>query len=227
MNSNRSVVVHLVVAATCVMITGCAGTEQRKLLVSEVGTTALELYLDEPPTNAMTLGSGLKLSFSSAMGASHTIDLGAFGGSITGGSFLIIWESGNYQGLPVAEPFSGGQTGAVPGIKVAHGLLTDFRTLPSEVKLSGSRNRVSGLLAIFPLFKTDVIDDVVRFGTPVPDRPDSGGTFVPAADPSLILDNPSGSVHLQRRWNGSAGPVDTDNEADWQKLGQSWGVVTP
>jgi hypothetical protein len=227
MNSNRTVVVHLVLAAIFVMLSGCAGTEQRKLLVTEVGTTALELYLDEPPSRAMTLGSGLKLSFSSAMGTSQTIDLGTFGGSMTGGSFLIVWESGSYQGVPVAEPFSGGQTGAVPGIKVAQGLLTGFRTLPTEVKLSGSRNRVSGLLAIFPLFKTDVIDDVVRFGTPVPDRPDSGGTFVPATDPSLILNNPSGSVHLQRRWNGTTGPVDTDDEADWQKLGQSWGVPTP
>jgi hypothetical protein len=224
----NTISLRALVAGTLVlaMVTGCTGTKNRHLLVTEVGTTALELYLDEPSTNSMTLGSGYVLTLKSAMGASNSIDLGTFGGNMAGGSFLIVWEDGNYQGPPVAEQFSGGQTGAVPGIKIAHGLLTDLRTLPSEVRLSGTHNHVSGLLAIFPLFGSDVIDDVVRFGDPATDRPDTGGTFV-ASPGNPILVQPTGSVHLQRRWNGTVGPIDTDHETDWQQLGQSWGVPTP
>ncbi len=226
MNKKSNGLAPGIAALILVALGGCAGTEQRKLLVSEVGTNALELYLNEPATNQLTLGSGYKLSFSSETGTSSYIDLSVFGGNMGGGTFLVIWEDGSYQGAPVAEPYSRGQTGRVPGIKVAHALFTGFRTLPSEVRLNGTHNRVSGLLAIFPLFKTDTIDDVVRFGLPEADRPESGGTFVPASGNDL-LSNPTGSLHLQRRWGGAAGPVDTDHETDWINMGQSWGVATP
>lgn len=159
--------------ALLALLGACSGTEHRKLLITEVGSNRIELYLDEAPNRALTLGSG-------------------------------------------------GQQGTVPGIKVATGFMGDIRSSQGEVRLAGSRNRVSGLLAIFPLFTKDVVDDVVRFGLPQVDRPETGGDFI--ADGSL--GNPTGSAHLQRRWNGAA-PLDTDHETDWLGFGQSWGAPTP
>jgi hypothetical protein len=207
--------------AAIVLLAGCSGTEQRKLLVSEVGTNRIELYLDEATTRALTLGSGYSLQITTATGTSSTVGLGAFNGNLRGGEFLIVWEDGNHTGPPVAAPFSGGLLGNVPGIKVESGVVGDIRNAPGEVRLKGSRNRVSGLLVIFPLFTKDVVDDVVRFGLPSADRPSTGGTFAP----NSTLGNPSGSVHLQRFWGASA-PIDTNSEADWQLLGQSWGART-
>lgn len=208
--------------ALVALLAGCSGTEQRKLRITEVGTNRIEIYLDEVATRALTLGNGYQLRIDTSTGAPSAIDLGAFGGSMAGGSFLIVWEDGNHSGPPVAAPFSGGQLGIVPGIKVESGFMGAIRSAPSEVRLTGSRNRASGLLVIIPLFTKDVVDDVVRFGLPSADRPATGGTFTPDS----TLGNPSGSVHLQRRW-GAAGPVDTDSESDWVLSGQSWGVPTP
>lgn len=226
MNRQRQVLASGFAILAIGMLAGCTGTQQRHLLVSEVASNALELYLNEPASNQLTLGAGYYLTFSSGTAAPNSIDLSVFGGNMAGGTFLVIWEESGYQGAPVAEQFSRGQTGRVPGIKVADGVLDGFRTAPSEVRLTGTHNRVSGLLAIFPLFKTDTIDDVVRFGLPETGRPSSGGTFVMASGTDL-LPNPSGSVHLQRKWNGTSGPLDTDSETDWVGFGQSWGVPTP
>jgi len=93
---------------------------------------------------------------------------------------------------------------------------------PSEVRITGSRNRVSGLLIILPRFTTDRVEDVVRFGQPSADRPRTGGRF--ASDGSLSY--PTGSGSLQRRW-GAGGPVDTDAESDCGWGFNNWGPPTP
>jgi hypothetical protein len=93
---------------------------------------------------------------------------------------------------------------------------------PSEVRITGSRNRVSGLLIILPRFTTDRVEDVVRFGQPSADRPRTGGQF--ASDGSLSY--PTGSGSLQRRW-GPNRPVDTDAESDWGWGFNNWGAPTP
>lgn len=208
--------------ALLAFFSGCSGTEQRKLIITEVSSNRVEIYFDEATNRAITLGNGYGLQISTSTGTSNTVGLGALGGTMQGGSFLIVWEDGGHMGPPIAAPFSGGQLGAVPGIKVESGFMGDIRTAPGEIRLKGSRNRVSGLLAIFPLFTKDVVDDVVRFGLPAADRPATGGVFTA----SSTLGNPSGSVHLQRSWGASA-PIDTNSEADWVLLGQSWGVRTP
>ena len=209
--------------ASTMLLAGCDGTQTRKLLLSEVGKNRVELHLDEPTTRSITLGPGYRLSVRTSTGTANTLDLGTFGGSMRGGSYFIVWEEGGYAGPPVAASFSGGQQGSVPGIKVADGFMSGFDAAPSEARLLGQRNVVSRLIVVIPFFRTDAIDDVVRFGTPEADRPQSGGTF----SASGSLGNPSGSVHLQRAWTAAGAPQDTDDEADWNLYGQSWGVRTP
>ncbi len=209
--------------AVSLLLSACDGTQTRKLLLTEVGKNRVELYLDEPTNRSITLGSGYRLAVSTSTGTASTVDLGAFGGSMQGGSFFIIWEEAGYTGTPVAAAFSGGQLGSVPGIKVAAGFMNGFDAAPSEARLVGRRNVFSRLIIVIPFFRTDVIDDVVRFGTPDTDRPVSGGTF----QSNGSLGNPSGSTHLQRAWTGAGAPQDTDDEADWVLYGQSWGAPTP
>ena len=209
--------------AACVLLAGCDGTQTRKLLLTEVGKTSVELYLDEPTTRSITLGSGYRLAVSTSTGTANVVDLGTFGGALQGGSFFMVWEEGGYTGAPVAADFSGGLLGAVPGIKVAAGFMSGFDAAPSEARLLGQRNVFSRLIIIIPFFRTDVIDDVVRFGSPEADRPASGGTY----GSNGSLGNPSGSVHLQRGWTGAGAPQDNDDEMDWILHGQSWGARTP
>jgi hypothetical protein len=101
--------------------------------------------------------------------------------------------------------------------------MNGFDAAPSEARLLGQRNVFSRLIVVIPFFRTDVIDDVVRFGTPEADRPASGGTY----QSNGTLGNPSGSTHLQRSWAAAGAPQDSDQEADWILYGQSWGTRTP
>lgn len=201
-------------------------TLDRRLLLTEVSTNEVELHLDEDSTRQLNLGDGLKLVVRTDDGAGNvdttTLGLGAGEQSIPGGGFFIVWEDGSYQGPPVAEPFSRGQQGFVPGIKVRAGLLTGLGSRPTEVRLTGSRNRITRLIVLFPETTTDRIDDVVRFGAPLAERPMSGGVFQDDGS----LDNPSGSNSVQRAFS-SGDPVDTNSESDWARGGSSWGVPTP
>jgi hypothetical protein len=210
------------------LATGCATgpTLERRLLLTEVSSNEVELYLDEDPSQALNLGNGFQLAVRVDDGTGNprltTLGLGAGDQQIQGGGFFMVWEESGYNGPPMAAPYPSGQQGVVPGIKVAAGFLTGLRDHPSEVRLSGSRRRISRLIILIPEQTTDVVDDVVRFGTPVAQRPSSGGAF--QDDGSLA--NPSGSNSVQRRFNG-ASPVDGDAESDWTRGGTSWGVATP
>lgn len=222
MGRERGASVALALAALA-LASGCAGTEARRLVITEVGKRAVEVTLDEDPGRLLNLGGGFRLTVRTSTGTSSSIGLGTLGSSVRGGGFFMVWSETGYNGPVVAEPFSGGQQGAVPGIKVPSGFFADIDTAPSEVRLSGSRNRASGLLVIFPVFTEDVLDDVVRFGAPEADRPATGGTY--ASDGTL--GNPSGSTSLARRW-GAGSPLDTDAESDWRPpQPPSWGVPTP
>jgi hypothetical protein len=201
---------------------GCGGTQGRNLVITEVGKKQVELFLNEPSGESLTLGGSYRLSVSTATGGSQSVNLGAFGGPLAGGTFLMVWEEGGYTGPPMAAPFSGGQQGPVPGIKVAADFFGDIDSVPSEIRLTGTRNRASNVIAIFPVFTTDQLDDVVRFGTPVANRPATGGSFAP----DETLPNPTGSLSLQRRW-GAGGPTDSNAEGDWTQSPTSWGVPTP
>jgi hypothetical protein len=231
MNNAKKVLVLCLATSVLGALAGCS-RQHRSLLVTEIGTTEFELYLNEEPSRRLTLGNGLVLSLTSATGAppaptvTSSIDLGAFGADMVGGSFLVIWQDGNYQGPPVAAEYIGGQAGRVPGIKVGQNTLNAVRMNPGEVRLSGSQNRFDGLLAIIPLWATDTIDDVVRYGRPKTDRPATGGAFTDAS--MEILGNPLGAIHLQRKWDpATAMVIDTDHEDDWEFVGQSIGAATP
>lgn len=206
------------------LASGCS-TAQRNLLLTEVGKQGVELYLDEPSSQRLRLGDGMRLEVRSNTNGTITkndIGLGTASQAMQGGGFLIVWEGSNYTGPPVAEDYPSGISGAVPGIKVADKFFGDIDSEPSEIRLIGERNRVSGLLVIFPMFTADQVDDVIRFGQPPADRPVSGGTFAPNG--SLIY--PTGSGPLQRWW-GPSGPIDTDQETDWTLGASSWGQPTP
>lgn len=192
-----------------VLVTGCAGTQARRLMITEVGRRSIELTFDEPAGTTLTLGGGYVLSLSTGTGAARSVGLGSFGQSIPAGGFFMIWAPTGYGGPVVAEAYPSGQTGPVPGIKVPASFFDDINNSPGEVRLSGTRNRASGLIVIIPVFTEDSIDDVVRFGLPVADRPASGGTF----RSNGTIGNPSGSTSLARRW-GPSGPQDTDDESD-------------
>lgn len=206
-----------------VAATGCAGTQARGLLVTEVGRRAIELTFDEPTGTTLTLGGGYTLSLRTGTDPVRSVGLGNFGQSIPAGGFFMVWAPTGYSGPVVAESFPSGQQGPVPGIKVPSSFFDGINNSPGEVRLSGTRNRASGLIVIIPVFTEDSIDDVVRFGLPVSDRPTSGGRF--RSDGTI--GNPSGSTSLARRW-GASGPLDSDEESDWLDASlTSWGVRTP
>jgi hypothetical protein len=214
--------VGVFVLLVVVCSSACRGTQARNLKITEVGKRAIEMQLAEP-AGGMKLGGSFTLSVRTSTGTASSLPLGTFTASIPAGGYFMVWSEAGYGGPITVQPFSGGQQGAVPGIKVPSSFFADMDSAPSEVRILGSRNRVSGMLAIFPLVTKDTIDDVVRFGQPPGDRPVTGGTFT--SDGSLT--NPSGSTSLAREWWASR-PLDTDREADWRDEGTtSWGVPTP
>jgi hypothetical protein len=205
------------------LLLSCNSTQTRNLKISEVGKRNVELYLDEPTNKSLTTGGSFVLSVATSDGTRKAVDLGLLRAPIRGGEFAMIFAESGYQGPPVAADFTGGQTGIVPGIRVASDFFGDIDMQASELRLRGSRNRVSSLIVIIPQFTRDDLNDVVRFGTPVPDRPRSGGTFRDTG----ALANPAGSTSAQRHWGASA-PIDTDSEDDWVIVWPpNWGVRTP
>lgn len=202
----------------------------RRLLLTEVSTNEVELHLDEDPSRQLNLGDGFVLEVRTDDGAGNVqrraLGLGAGEQSIPGGGFFMVWEESGYQGPPAAAPYSGGQQGFVPGIKVRAGFLTGLGSLPTEVRLTGSRDRITRVVVLFPETTTDHVGDVVRFGAPVAQRPDGGGGSGSTFADDGSLQNPSGSNSVQRAW-ASGRPVDTDAESDWSRGGSSWGVPTP
>lgn len=184
-----------------------------KLEVTEVDKKDIELYLDHPSDEALDL-SGMSVAWVASSGQRHDIDLGLVPDALQGGQFLVIWEYRNYSGPPVAEQYSGGAAGRVPGIKVAANYFDGMEMHPSVVSLSGARTD--------GLFVTHRVRDEVKFGLPVEDRPLGLNAF--ASDGSLT--NPEGSNSVQRRWNGSH-PLDTGSESDWLERISNLGVPTP
>jgi hypothetical protein len=183
------------------------------LKLTEVGKRRVEMFMAEDPAKSLAL-DGAVLSWTGHGGHGDRVDLGALGRRLAGGEFLIVWEESGYPGPPVAQDFVGGlQT--VPGIKVREGFFAMVDAVPGEILVAGDRLQVAVLT-------THKVNDVVRFGIPVADRPATGGTF--RSDGSLP--NPTGSASPQRRW-GASGPQDQDEETDWIWGVSSWGVRTP
>jgi hypothetical protein len=190
---------------------GC--TVHRDLRLTEIGKNKVELYLDEPTGNSLTLVDH-RLIVNTSDNLSNQLDLSILGRSLTGGEFLIVWEDANHSGPPVAANFPGGQTGAVTGIKVAPLFFHDMGDKDAaEVRLRGNHSRGA---------VTDKTDDCVRFGISA-QRPRTGGAFTENGS----LGQPRGSFPLQRLWDPSTDrPIDTDREEDWVGRISSWGVKT-
>ena len=204
---SRPLILGLLVLAT----SGCTRTWGLK--VTEVGKRAVELYMAEPSTNSPSL-TNWRLKWEGDGGHGSSVRLSTLGRDLNGGEFLVIWEDGSYSGAPVAQPYTQGQLPSVPGIKVAAGFFDQIDNVPSAVRVHGSRTNI--------FLGTHEVDDLVRFGQPLGDRPDIGGSF----NDNGSLGSPSGSSSLQRKWNG--GPKDVDGEGDWKgPLFTNFGQPTP
>jgi hypothetical protein len=120
----------LLVLVLAALSAGCQ--KNWKLEITEVDKKDIELYLDHPTDEALSL-RGMNVTWVSSAGHRRSIDLGLVPDALRGGEFLVIWEYRNYSGPPVAEQYSGGAAGRVPGIKVAANFfLTAWRrTRPS------------------------------------------------------------------------------------------------
>jgi len=201
----------LIVIMLAAVSAGCQ--RNWKLEITEVDKKDIELYLDHPTDEALSL-RGMNVTWVSSGGHRRSIDLGLVPDALRGGQFLVIWEYRNYSGPPVAEQYSGGAAGRVPGIKVAADYFDGMESHPSVVSLSGSRT--------VGLFVTHRVRDEVKFGLPVADRPVGLDAFT--SDGTLT--NPEGSNSVQRLWSGSH-PLDTGAESDWLERISNLGVPTP
>ena len=190
--------------------TGC--TVHRKLRITEVGDRGVELYLEGPQSDRLNM-AGHRLTYTTSTGATNTLELSHFG-TMNGGTYLVVWEDLNDPTGPERKNFSGGLTGAVPGIRVPAGFFGTMGDDPAaELRVYGKRKRGT---------VTDKTDDCVRWGDKMA-RPETGGTFY---NGSNLPNPPGGSANHQRRWDAAAGrPVDNDEEDDWyQSLGNTWGA---
>ncbi len=193
------------------VITAC--TKNWPLQITEVGKYEVELRLDRPSSEALSL-RGMTLTWEGQNGVVGTVDLGLFPGTLVGGNFMIVWEDAGHSGAPEAARYSGGRNGYVDGIKVPAGFFNSIDTGAGMVSVSGSRTNA--------LVVTHRVSDLVRFGSPTTNRPAGRGSFADTG----VLGPPTGSAGPQRRWN-SGSPVDTNSEDDWTYGVNSWGVETP
>jgi hypothetical protein len=204
-----------------------ACTQSRGLKISEIGAGRVELYLNEPNTNALDLGgqtldwqavdpSGTNLSHSGS------IDLG---GSLDGEQFFVVFEQPGHTGVPTTEFYNNFNNQSVKGLEVAPTTLGPVDpALAYAFRVHGRQLRY-----IFPIFYTyDETDDTVRFGPR--GRPNIGGTFTEdySLDP-VIRTQAVGLTKGRtiRRKTTQIGtldtPADRDLEADWQTDDESYG----
>ena len=232
--SHRGAAFLLVVSTLALLATtGCATS--RNLKLTEVSLNAVELYLDEPMGNILDL-TGQKLRYMTWSGDDVQIDLF---GTIKGGGWLIVWQGTGtppFTGPPVSSDYANFFGRNVPGILVADGFFAHPQANTFAYRVYGRGTRY-----IFPFFVFyDDVDDVVKFGGgpqgPVP-RPDIGGTFHETGQLGANKARDPGqgggqALTISRKWqydpNGMAiAPIDTDDESDWERTGDSLGAPTP
>ncbi len=205
------------------MLAGC--TVHRKLRITEVGLTSVELHLDEPADHTLALVDH-RFVYKSSGGVTSQIDLF---GSIDGGKYLVVWEEAGYSGAPVSAGYTNWAQTSVPGIKVEEGFFgTPQAGETFACRVFGTHRRGS---------VTDKVDDVVKFGpwdpmdAAIPARPDLGGGAF-AEDGSLKDKEREPGVGvikaktISRRW-GANGPTDNDRENNWTEKNESFGSATP
>lgn len=193
---------------------GCGGAN-RNLKITEVHEKHVELYLDEPADQRLTL-QNVKLRWltksPSSMPSGGALDLGR-AGSLRGGRYFVVWEDDAYDGDPIAQQFAA----SVPGIKVPGGFFPAYGDAAIvSIGVDGAPPRPL-------LLGRDRVSDVVRFG-PIP-RPEPFGTFHP--DASLAARKPAGNRSISRAFAPDGAPVDTDSESDWVVRFASPGAPTP
>lgn len=219
---------HLLALAPLAALALCACTADRNLKITEIGTNAVELYLDEPADHTLVLSDQvLTIKSTAPDGSSPETKTFELFGTMHGGEFLVVWEDPNYTGVPTYSDYVNFFNRNVPGIMVEAGTLGTFdNTRCYSYRVHGSRYRY-----IFPFFYAiDETDDVVKFG-PQP-RPDVGGTF--HEDGSLAGVErtaaqgltPGRTVwHRTRMVDGVEVPRDYDNEDDFREADENFGAI--
>jgi len=210
----------LVAAAAALLAGGC--TVHRKLLITEVGLTAVEVHLAEPTGQVLGL-RGVFLEYANSSGSAGRVELQ---GSIVGQDYYVVFEDPNHSGPPAPSSYTNYYGRFVDGLVVPSGF---FGTLTLGQSLS---YRVSGEHSRSVLFipVTDEVDDVVQFG-PQGVRPAIGGVF--HEDGSLANDFPraaSSNQSQQRtvsRKFPSGAAQDTNAESDWSTEPDNFGAPTP
>jgi hypothetical protein len=214
MRKSRLPVVLALLAISSLSQVACE--RNRKLKVTEIGANRVEILLDEPFSNQLNL-TNMKFRWTAkepnAQATSGEVPLDIVG-SLSGGTFLVIYEDAGYNGPPVSQPFHNS-----PGIKVENGFFPGYGNNPGvSMQVDGTN---SGTAVLF-VPATDTVNDVVRFG-PTP-RPPLAGSF--REDGSLTGEKPRGTESVSRQFSAN-GPVDTDSETDWARKPESIGVPNP
>jgi hypothetical protein len=198
------------------LLVGCRDTP-RNLKVTEVAAHQVELFLDEPSTNAPLGVDPLKLRWISQDPGGQPVvgEVSLAGaGPLHGRQFLVIFEDPNHTGPPVGQNYRP----AIPGLKVRGGTFPNYTT-GTSASMSVFGRSPRGLF--FIRLTTDVVDDIVSFG-PHP-RPRLPGEF--DEDGTLDGVRPEGNREsVSRRFSGGD-PRDTDRESDWSLELTSIGVA--
>ncbi|MDQ3697939.1 MAG: hypothetical protein M3373_07935 [Gemmatimonadota bacterium] len=221
----RSRFVIVVGIGSVVALVGCS--RDRELLMTEWFPEVVELYLDEPA------GSTLDLShYSMSVNAKQDLipnvaepdysNSVRLVGTISGGSYLVVFEEFGYTGPPVAgtytDPVSMRQ---IPGIKVGEGFFGwNLGGASTSLRVSGVSRGPGGIAGIF--YTRQRVDDVLKIGGRP--RPSIGGDFI--EDTPAFLPLPLAPQTLGRKW-GPTGPIDNDLESDWRAGPRTFGGPTP
>lgn len=205
-------------------LAGCS--QRRGLLITEWFPEVVELYLDEPASESLDL-SQFSLQVQARQDLIPNVDEPDHRnqvdllGTLSGGSYRVIFEESGYTGPPVASTYTDPvTTRQVPGIKVEEGFFGwNLGGASTSLRISGTTRGPGGLAGLF--YVRDFVDDVLRLGGRP--RPSLGGGFTEDTPAPVPLPVPPQT--LGRKW-GPDGPLDNDLESDWRPGSRTFGEPT-
>ncbi|MBZ4417511.1 hypothetical protein [Myxococcus sp. RHSTA-1-4] len=212
----RAVGVLLLVA-----LAGC--TQRRGLVITEWFPEVVELYLDEPASETLDL-SPFSIQVRARQDLNPNVDEPDYAnqagllGTMSGGSYLVIFEEFGYSGPPVSSTYTDPVTARqVPGIKVAEGFFGwNLGGASTSLRISGVTRGPGGIAGLFHVRQS--VDDVLLLGGRP--RPSIGGDFTEDTPSPVPL--PLAPQTMGRKW-GPGGPLDNDVESDWRAGPRTFG----
>jgi len=221
----RRILPGLLGVLAVISVSGC--TNNRRLLITEWFPEVVELYLDEPTGNTLNLAPYsmnvvAKVDLNPNVPEPDYSGTADLVGTITGGSYLVVFEEFGYRGTPVAGTYTDPVTGRqLPGIKVKEGFFGwNQGGASTSLRVSGVSRGPGGIAGLFSARQR--VDDVLKIGGRP--RPSIGGTFT--EDTSAPVTLPQAPRTMGRKW-GPNGPIDNDLESDWRAGPGTFGAPTP